>query len=164
MFRRVTGEIQVLAQELSWILQEVATCLRGLNEEQLNWQPSSPDSNSSFAIAHHIVGSSRVYVIGFGCGLPVSRDRSAEFTACGASAEGALTELDRLADDIRAALASLRPEVLDQRLLPSRELWGTGEIREITRREALVQAVRHAALHLGELRLTRSLALSSPKH
>ncbi len=32
--------------------------------------------------------------------------------------------------------------------------------REISGRDALVESIRHAALHLGELRLTRDLALS----
>lgn len=42
---------------------------------------------------------------------------------------------------------------------PPQELWGTGRPREIFRREALVESIRHAAIHLGELRLTRSLAV-----
>jgi hypothetical protein len=31
--------------------------------------------------------------------------------------------------------------------------------KEISRREALVESIRHAALHLGELRLTRDLVI-----
>jgi len=60
-----------------------------------------------------------------------------------------------------AALATLAPSELDRRVLPPQELWGTGQPHEISRRDALVESVRHAALHLGELRLTRDLAVSS---
>ena len=64
-----------------------------------------------------------------------------------------------LTDAIRTALASLRPEELDERLLPPQELRGETEVaREITRREAFIMSIRHAALHLGELRLTSDLA------
>ena len=51
-------------------------------------------------------------------------------------------------------------ETLDKRLIPARELWGTGPIREISRRDALIHSLRHAALHLGELRLTRDLVVA----
>jgi hypothetical protein len=40
----------------------------------------------------------------------------------------------------------------------SANLRGTGAPREISRREALVESIRHGALHVGELRLTRDLA------
>jgi hypothetical protein len=45
-------------------------------------------------------------------------------------------------------------------LAPGHQMWGTGRPREISRREALVESIRHAAIHLGELRLTRSLAVA----
>ena len=64
-----------------------------------------------------------------------------------------------LADEIRTALTSLRPEELDERLVPPQELWDETEVaREITRREAFIISIMHAALHLGELRLTSDLA------
>ena len=67
-------------------------------------------------------------------------------------------ELGWILDAICAALA---PSELDMRIVPAPELWGTGQPREISRRDALVESIRHGALHLGELRLTRDLAVSS---
>jgi hypothetical protein len=57
-------------------------------------------------------------------------------------------------------MRTLVPDALDRRRRPSQDLWGTGAPREIFGRDALVESIRHAALHLGELRLTRDLALS----
>jgi hypothetical protein len=76
------------------------------------------------------------------------------------SAYGALiARLEALAAEIGAAVATLTASDLARRLRPPRELWGTGEIHEIAARDALVESIRHASVHLGELRLTRDLAL-----
>jgi len=65
----------------------------------------------------------------------------------------------QLSDDIAAALAALPSSDLDRRLVPPRSLWGEGEPWEISVREALLYVVEHAALHLGQLQITRDLAL-----
>ena len=57
------------------------------------------------------------------------------------------------------ALAALSPSDLDRRLVPLPMYWGEGEPYEISIREALLHVVEHASLHLGQLQLTRDLAL-----
>jgi hypothetical protein len=151
-------ELHTYAQELRWILDQISRTVDGLTERQLNWRPSTGTANSAYAIASHVVGSTRVYVLGFGCGQMVTRDRSAEFAASGSSPQDLVTALAQLTGEITAALATLAPATLDERLRPAQELWGTGQAQEISRRKALVESIRHAALHLGELRLTRDLA------
>ena len=98
-------------------------------------------------------------MLGFGCGRPVTRDRPAEFAASGDDATPLLDWLDTLAADITGALETLTAADLERRFVPPRELWGIGDIREVSARDALVHAIRHAGLHLGELRLTRDLAI-----
>ena len=154
----MSAELETYAQELRWILDQISRTADGLTEQQLNWRPLTGTANSAYAIASHVVGSTRVYALGFGCGQWVTRDRSAEFTASGSSAQDLVTALRQLADEITTALGTLSPATLDEHLRPVQELWGTGQVREISRREALVESIRHAALHLGELRLTRDLA------
>lgn len=155
----MSAELEVYARELSWILDQVCISLTGLTPAQLNWRPTTAAANSACAIATHVLDSTRVYALGFGCGRAVQRDRAGEFKASGADAAAMIDRLRRLSREIAAGLATLGPGALDERLLPSKELWGTGDPREISRREALVESIRHAALHLGELRLTRDLAL-----
>jgi hypothetical protein len=101
----------------------------------------------------------RVYALGFGCGRPVTRDRSTEFSAADDDAGPLIARLEALAAEIGAAVAALTPSDLARRVRPPRELWGTGEIHEIAARDAFVESIRHAGVHLGELRLTRDLAL-----
>jgi len=153
-------ELATYARELRWVLDQVCVSLAGLTAEQLNWRPATHASNSAWAIAAHVVGSTRVYALGFGCGRPGRRAREAEFAAQGADGERLIADLRGLALEIEAALAGLAPAALDESLVPTKELWGTGEPHEISRREALVESIRHAATHLGELRLTRDLAVS----
>ena len=154
------AELLTYARELRWILEQVAGCLDGLTAPQLNWRPDTHVANSAYAIATHVAGSTRVYALGFGCGQPVTRDRVAELAARGESAGPPMAALRQLAVDIDGALAALPEARLDERLVPPRELWGTTEPHDVSRRDALVESIRHAALHLGELRLTRDMALA----
>ncbi len=156
-----SAELASYRRELGWILDQMAVSLRGLTAAQLNWRPATGSANSAYAIVSHVLGSTRVYALGFGCGQPVGRDREAEFAATGTDAEGLIAALRRLATQIAAALEKLSSTALDERFTPPPELWGTGTPAEISRRDALIESIRHAGLHLGELRLTRDLAIGS---
>jgi hypothetical protein len=57
------------------------------------------------------------------------------------------------------ALATQTPADLDRRLVPPKRLWGENQPRDISVRDALLQVIEHASLHLGHLQLTRDLAL-----
>lgn len=154
-----SAEIATYASELSWILDQFRKSLDGLSVAQLDTRPVST-GNSPYAIANHTIQATRVYALGFGCGKPICRDRQAEFDSPATSVAEVTARLQDLATQLHAELSELAPEFLDERLTPSCELWGTSPIREISRREALVESVRHAALHLGELRLTRDLVVA----
>jgi uncharacterized damage-inducible protein DinB len=64
-----------------------------------------------------------------------------------------------LSGEIEAALSALSPSDLEQRLVPARSLWGEGDPREISRREAILHVIEHASIHLGHLQMTRDWAL-----
>ena len=153
------AEAATYARELHWVLGQVCVSLKGLSAAQLNWRPDTGAANSAYAIGDHVVGSTRVYALGFGCGRPVTRNRAAEFAGTAADAGALIARLEALAAEITAALAPITTADLDRRFFPPRELWGTGDIHEISARDALVESIRHGGVHLGELRLTRDLAL-----
>lgn len=153
------AEAATYARELQWVLGQICVSLKGLTTAQLNWRPDTGAANSAYAIGHHVAEVTRVYALGFGCGRSVRRDRSTEFASVGLDAGELIGRLETLATEIGGALATLAPTDLERRLLPARELWGTGPIHEIAARDALVESIRHAGVHLGELRLTRDLAV-----
>lgn len=156
-------EIDSYAAQLSWIIDQVGQSLNGLSEAQLARRPVVT-ANSPYTIANHVIESTRVYALGFGCGNSVSRDRQAEFRSAATSVEEVTQRLRTLDNELKQALSVLASAKLDERLIPARELWGTGPIREISRREALIESIRHAAIHLGELRLTRDLVVAAEAH
>lgn len=155
------AEIETLSRLLRSLLGRVGDCLDGLSETQLNWRPPVAGANSAYVIAAHTVGNARGWVLGIACGQPVDRDRPAEFRASGRDAAALVADGERLSREIDAALAALTPSDLDRRLVPLPKYWGEGEPYEISVREALLHVVEHAALHLGQLQITRDLALRS---
>jgi hypothetical protein len=155
----MNAEAATYARELSWLLAQLCACVIDLTPSQLAWRPDTGSANSAYAIAHHVGEVTRVYALGFGCGGRVTRDRSRVFSGTGDDAGALIARLEALGAAIATALATLSPADLGRRQLPPRELWGEGEIHEISARDALVESIRHAGVHLGELRLTRDLAL-----
>jgi uncharacterized damage-inducible protein DinB len=153
------AEIEGYRRQIQSLLKRVCGCLEGLSEAQLNWRPPMPGANSVYVIAAHTLGNARAFVLGIACGWPLERDRPAEFQASGPDAADLTAQARRLSDDIDAALAALAPSALDQRLLPPQSLFGEGEPMEISVREALLHVVEHASIHLGQLQITRDLAL-----
>ncbi len=153
------AEIGTYRRQLQSLLGRVCACLEGLSEAQLNWRPPIDGANSAYVIAAHTLGNARAWVLGIACGRPIERDRPAEFRASGRDAADLTAQARRLSDEIEAALAALSASALGQRLLPLKSLWGEGEPQEISVREALLHVVEHASIHLGQLQITRDLAL-----
>jgi len=155
----MNSEVETLSRQIQSLLGRVCGCLEGLNEAQLNWRTAISGANSAYAIAAHTLGNARAWVLGIACGRPMERDRPAEFRASGRDAAELLADAARLSGEINAALSALTPSDLDRRLVPPAVLWGEGEPLEISARDALLHVVEHAALHLGQLQVTRDLAL-----
>ncbi|MFN0093618.1 MAG: DinB family protein [Dehalococcoidia bacterium] len=156
------SEVEVLAKELRWALHALAQVLREGGDEVLNRRPTVPEANSPAAIVAHAAAVGHVYVLGLGSGYMVDRDRPAEFQAEYRSVAEALADLGELAGQMTNALAYLPPSALGQMVAPERKLWGTGDLWVVSRRECITHALRHTAVHVGELRLTMSLLRAGP--
>ena len=152
------AEVKLFAEWLREMIHRTIDALDGLTEEQLNWDPPWHDSNPLFAIATHSIDCARAYVVGIVAGLDASRDRPAEFAS-----SGSMADLERLAhevtDEIERTLAEMDPKRLDHLSVPPKELWGTGDPHEVSGRWALISMVRHLSVHLGEIHVTRDVAL-----
>lgn len=153
------AEMESLSHQIRSILERVSACLDGLSEAQLNWKPSIDGGNSLYVIATHTLGNARAFVLGIACGQSLERDRPAEFRASGRDAADLVAQGRRLSNDIEAALAGLAPSALNCRVLSPQSLWGEGQAQEISVREAILHVVEHASIHLGQLQITRDLAL-----
>lgn len=156
---RMNAEIAAYETCIRDRLALVVVCLDGLSEAQLNWRPPVEGGNSGYALAAHTLGNARAWVLGIACGQQIGRDRPGEFAAAGAGVTQLRRDLELLSGEITSALAATDPAELDRLLVPSKELWGEHQPREISVRDALMRVVQHASLHLGHLEMTRDLAL-----
>lgn len=159
----MTNELTAYAAEIRRVLDRVCATLDGLSEAQLNWRPPAPEANSACVIATHVLGNLEAWVLGIACGLPIERDRPAEFRAAGPNASAIVEGARNLAQRFDEALAALPASTLDDVWEPAKSLWGEGGPRPLTVREALIEAIEHAAIHLGQLQITRDLAPTEAK-
>lgn len=159
----MTGELALYEAQLKHLLDRLCVAIEGLDGVQLNWRPPAPDANSVYVIAAHVLGNAEAWVLGIACGQPIERDRPAEFAAAGTDAAPLIARARDLARRFEEALGALPPQALDEVRQPSPTLWGEGTPRPVTVREALMEVIEHAAIHIGQIHITRDLALASAR-
>ena len=142
-------EVDIFWRRISNTVDELVACLDGLDGDSLNWSPLD-DANSLYVLATHTMGNVRHNFLNVMCGLPITRDRDAEFVARGASAAEIEARWNELKARISEAIEELPPAELDRdRQHPHHGI--------ITGREVLVVVAGHAAEHYGQAQLTRDL-------
>jgi hypothetical protein len=160
----VTPELAVYAAQTRWLLQQLDQMLGELPAETLvAMPPAALEGNCLLAVAKHAAAVTEVYAFGFGAGMPVERDRSREFTATAADFPAIRTRIQHLLASIDIAFGQATVDHLDTPFVPPQHLYGTGDPRQMTPREAIVENIRHLGIHLGEARLTRSLLESQAR-
>ena len=135
-------------------LDGFAEAVRALGDDLVNARLDVPGSNSAYAVVAHVVGVMAYWGSTVNRGLPVPRDRDAEFTARG-TVDEALALLDagraRLHDDARAARpgeAPVSPPPDDDPDMP----WSQGEV--------LLHVFEELTPHLGQVEVTRDVLLA----
>lgn len=153
----MNAEIETIAGRITAAIDELVQIARPLDAQCLNRAPDGVGgANSAFVIVTHVLGNVRAWVIGIVCEEPIGRDRASEFRSHGSAEELRAASLT-LVDDYLHALRKLDGSRLDDVILPRQELFGEGETRQMSRREALLHPLEHANIHLGQLQLTVSL-------
>lgn len=154
--------IDRFANMLDLLANDVLRSLEDVPEELLNAEVAVPEANSLFAIATHLLASSRVWTLGAVGGQTLERDRDAEFAATGT--------IEDLRVDYATWLSAMH-EVLDG--LPDSELGrSTGYppyrddlldaepgVEAMTVAHALAHCIDHMAIHLGHIQVTRDTLL-----
>ncbi|HSL29214.1 MAG TPA: DinB family protein [Anaerolineales bacterium] len=129
---------------------EILEALKGLPSAALDWTPG-PDMNSISVLIFHLTGAERYWIGDVAAQDPKERDRDAEFQVRG-------VEMDilkkRLADNLeytRNILGNFNTGDLEAPRVSSRD----GHTYSVA--WALLHALEHTALHLGQIQLTRQL-------
>ena len=129
---------------------EILEVLEGLPPTALDWIPG-PDMNSISVLVFHLTGAERYWIGDVAAQDPTERDRDAEFRVHD-------VEMDvlrkRLADNLEYARNTLNKFTI-QDLETTRLSARDG--RTFTVAWALLHALEHATLHLGQIQITRQL-------
>ena len=146
MYAETAQFLEFLEESLDMIL----SCVDGLARGDLQLAPAGGGTNSLQVIAAHSLANAERNVLATFCGEPYKYDRDAEFKAKDVSQ----VELQACWDSLRVRMRTSLAE--------SDVSWLTRECSHarlgmVLGRTVLLQAARHAAEHVGEARLTRTL-------
>jgi uncharacterized damage-inducible protein DinB len=129
---------------------EILEAIEGLPPAALDWSPGT-DMNSINVLVFHLTGAERYWIGNIAAQDPKERDRDAEFRVHG-------VEIDvlkkRLADNLeyaQQALSNFTSQDLETECISGRDE------RSFTVAWALLHALEHTTLHLGQIQLTRQL-------
>ena len=127
----------------------ILEALDGLPPAALDWTPG-PDMNSISVLVFHLTGAERFWIGDVAAQDPAERDRDAEFRVHD-------VEMDvlkkRLANNLEYARSTLNKFTIQD--LETMRVTASG--REYTVAWALLHALDHATLHLGQIQITRQL-------
>lgn len=146
------------ADVLDSIGRDVLAKLDGLPEGALNRHLPLPETNSLFALATHLAGSTEFWILQVAGGRDIGRNRPSEFRASG-SYDDIRVRLEQMLSRVRQALEPLTSAQLDGPPAggqDSRVAWRPAP-ETMTVRDCLLHAVEHAALHQGHIQLTRQM-------
>ena len=150
----MSGTATQIARLLENIARNVMTQLEGISQEDLNRQLALPESNTLFALATHLVGAGEFWVLVLVGQRNVPRERQTEFSATG-QVEDLLAHYERWIQDIHEVLDTLPDERLGEPAEPPAGYHLTSMRERRDKRDALLHALEHCALHLGHIQLTR---------
>jgi uncharacterized damage-inducible protein DinB len=142
--------IESYLNRLQALHEDIEKALAGLPPEALDWSPG-PDMNSITVLVVHLAGAERFWIGDVACGDSSGREREAEFRAQGMDGK-ALQE--RLAAGLSYAQKALEALTLSD-LEKQRPAGRDG--RSFSVAWALLHALEHSAIHLGQIQLTRQL-------
>lgn len=135
-------------QNLKELHNDILAALKDLPSAALDWSPAV-DMNSISVLVVHTVGAQRFLIGEVVGGEPANRDREAEFRVHELDVDNLMHRLDESFEYIGSVLGKLSEDVL----LSPRNLRG----RERTVAWVLDHALKHTALHLGQIQITRQI-------
>jgi hypothetical protein len=150
-------EVDELIDAITTRLRAVVATLDSLDPANLNAMPTIEGTNSPYVLGAHTLGNARAWILGIALEQDITRDRPAEFASTGPDAAQLQALLMEIESGMKAGFSGKTSAGLDRRLSPRQDLWGPNPVREISVRQALLQVLHHASLHLGHLELTRDI-------
>ena len=136
-------------------LRELQNLIAKTETQALNWRPV-PNVNSTFVLATHITAQSEEWVCHYVGGMPIERNRNAEFTVEAKPPVWAqeLTErIDEIIEKIEIVFERLEEGDLNKTIVLQGKAKGIGTILY-----CLVHVIEHSSSHLAEIRMIKDLS------
>lgn len=149
-----SAEVETFWRYISSSLNRMMAALDTLPPELLNWRPPAHGTNSIFVLANHTLSNARVNLIGTPCESRFERDREGELQVRADERGVDALNWPVLRAELEGALSGLTDTALDAEY--SHHWRG-----DISGRELLIIVARHAAEHLGQVELTRDMAIAA---
>jgi len=130
--------------------EDCKVAMDGLSQDALDWKPS-PSMNSIGVLIIHLIGAERYWFGDFIMKEPSGRNRDQEFQTSGLD----LLELSHRLDDALAYIQKALNQLTIQELKEIRISPRDG--REFTIGWAILHVLKHTALHLGHIEVTRHM-------
>jgi uncharacterized damage-inducible protein DinB len=128
----------------------ILNALEGLPPAAFDWAPGT-DMNSISVLVFHLTGAERYWIGDVAAQDPSDRDRDAEFRVQGAGLDVLKKRTTDILEYASNALDKMSIQDLETIRISSRDG------REFTVAWALLHALEHATLHLGQIQMTRQL-------
>jgi hypothetical protein len=143
--------VEVVARMRTW-LDRAMHCIDQLNDEQVWYRPNA-SSNAIGNLVLHIAGNLRQWILGGIGGQKDVRDRPAEFSAAAGYGSRELREI--LKDAVEAACKTIEA-------MPPLRVREAKRIQDmdVTLAHAVVMAVSHLGLHVGQIQYIGKMLLS----
>jgi uncharacterized damage-inducible protein DinB len=146
--------MQTFYEEFVNLLQqrhnEIVEALEGLPVAALDWSPG-PSMNSISVLVFHLTGAERYWIGDVAAQDPKERDREAEFKVHDVGMQVLIKRLTDNLEYTRNTLSKFATQDLETTRTSARD----GRIFTVA--WALLHALEHTTLHLGQIQLTRQL-------
>lgn len=129
---------------------DIRNAIQGLSQAALDWIPN-PEMNSINVLVVHLVGAERYWLGDVLLGELSGRDREAEFRTSGLTEKELVQRLAEIEIYVKIALDGLTLEDLNRKRISPRNR------RQVTIGYLLPYVLKHTALHLGHIQITRQL-------
>ena len=145
----MTAEIDAALNSMDGLRRALRRALEGVDAQGLNWNPLPGEANSLYAIVSHLCTSESGMIHQRIGGQAAEGEGQAAFAAQGDDPQELLSRLDELGKTTHSLLDGLTAEDMDRSIDPG------GGRPPRTAREWLNMHVRHMALHLGHIEITK---------
>ncbi|HEX2909823.1 MAG TPA: DinB family protein [Chloroflexia bacterium] len=137
-------------------VDRIMNSLSGLDEQQLNWRPPAPETNSLYVIASHVLMSTQENILKILGGIPAEQlplkaaTRDEIFSTSGNTTERLMEDWSKLRSVLESQFRVITENDLAREINHPRR-------GKITGLEVLLAVTSHMAEHLGHAELTRDL-------